>query len=250
MLAAAWSYSSSLGPQLRGLEHRVLPEGDSGEDRLCVELSIGFGFGAKKLPDHTETVALIENREARAEAQCLGLLANEAHAEAVKRRQPNPSAVSRPIMSPRRSRISLAALLVKVTARIASAGTPLASSRAIRAVITRVFPEPAPAKTSNGPSSCSTAARCCALSRKDARGSPARGLVQGKSTRHADSPRRPETMVEITPCPKKSNGSFSSLEMAGGMRQSGHGFRQGFLSTEPERTVRVRVAGRAWLHYG
>jgi hypothetical protein len=80
-----------------------------------------------------------------------------------------------------RSRISLAALLVKVTAKIESAPTPLWSNRAIRAVMTRVFPDPAPARTNNGPSPCSTAARCCELSRKAARSSPHRALVQGGS---------------------------------------------------------------------
>src|SRR5690606_17036481 len=64
-----------------------------------------------------------------------------------------------------RSRISPAALLVKVTAKIRSAGTPSASiSRAIRAVSTRVLPEPAPASTSIGPWTCSTARRCAGLS--------------------------------------------------------------------------------------
>ncbi len=50
-----------------------------------------------------------------------------------------------------RSRISRDALLVKVTAKIRAGDTPSAISRAIRAVITRVFPDPAPAKISIGP---------------------------------------------------------------------------------------------------
>ena len=61
-----------------------------------------------------------------------------------------------------RSPISAEALLVKVTARMESGATPLASMRyAMRCVITRVFPEPAPARISTGPSVASTAARCC-----------------------------------------------------------------------------------------
>ncbi len=60
-----------------------------------------------------------------------------------------------------RSAISAAALLVKVTARIASGGTPFSwISQAMRLVITRVFPDPAPARISSGPSVASTAARC------------------------------------------------------------------------------------------
>ena len=57
-----------------------------------------------------------------------------------------------PSRRPMRSRISPAALLVNVTARIARGSTPSTSiSRAMRVVSTRVFPEPAPASTSIGP---------------------------------------------------------------------------------------------------
>ena len=59
-----------------------------------------------------------------------------------------------------RSRISPAALFVKVMARISCGLTPTADTRwAIRYVSTRVFPEPAPATTSTGPSVASTASR-------------------------------------------------------------------------------------------
>jgi hypothetical protein len=69
-----------------------------------------------------------------------------------------------PHSATRRSRISRAALLVKVTARISHGATPLSRSRAIRCTSTRVLPVPAPASTSSGPSPCSTAARCSRLS--------------------------------------------------------------------------------------
>src|ERR1700738_220040 len=66
-----------------------------------------------------------------------------------------------PISRSTRSAISAAALLVKVTARIESGATPFSRiSQAMRAVITRVLPEPAPARISRGPSVASTAARC------------------------------------------------------------------------------------------
>src|SRR5512145_2461502 len=72
---------------------------------------------------------------------------------------------ARPRRRDTRSRISPAALLVKVTAKIRSGGTPSASiSRAMRAVRTRVFPDPAPARTRSGPWTCSTASRCAGLS--------------------------------------------------------------------------------------
>src|SRR4029077_26372 len=60
-----------------------------------------------------------------------------------------------------RLRISRAALLVNVTARISpGSARPCWISQAIRCVSTRVLPLPAPAKISSGPSSAVTAARC------------------------------------------------------------------------------------------
>ena len=59
-----------------------------------------------------------------------------------------------------RSRISAAALLVKVIARISSGRTPCCvTSQAIRLVITRVLPDPGPARMSRGPSGWVTASR-------------------------------------------------------------------------------------------
>src|ERR1035437_1752447 len=63
-----------------------------------------------------------------------------------------------------RSCISRAALLVKVTARILAGGTPLAMRWAMRNVMTRVLPVPAPARISSGPLRVSTAWRCWGLS--------------------------------------------------------------------------------------
>src|SRR6201996_8500461 len=51
-----------------------------------------------------------------------------------------------------RGRISSAALLVKVTARMDSAGVPLAIRLAMRKVMARVLPVPAPARIRTGPS--------------------------------------------------------------------------------------------------
>lgn len=63
---------------------------------------------------------------------------------------------------PTRSRISAAALLVKVMARIWPGLTSRAASRyAIRRVSTAVLPEPAPATMSSGAPRWATAARCC-----------------------------------------------------------------------------------------
>ena len=64
-----------------------------------------------------------------------------------------------------RSRISAAALLVKVIAKIWLGSTPRAPIRyAILRVSTDVFPEPAPATINSGEPMCSTAWRCCGLS--------------------------------------------------------------------------------------
>src|SRR5437773_2320902 len=65
---------------------------------------------------------------------------------------------------PMRSCISRAALLVKVTARIFAAGIPRSIRREMREVITRVFPEPAPARIKTGPLIVSTALRCSGFS--------------------------------------------------------------------------------------
>ena len=64
-----------------------------------------------------------------------------------------------------RQRISAAARLVKVMARISCGLTPQARIRCTtRLVSTRVLPEPAPATTSSGPSVASTASRWASLS--------------------------------------------------------------------------------------
>lgn len=71
----------------------------------------------------------------------------------------------RPFRSPcslpkTRSRISLAALLVKVIATISCGGTPLAIRAFSRPVRAFVFPEPAPAAISSGPPGWFTAFSC------------------------------------------------------------------------------------------
>ena len=64
----------------------------------------------------------------------------------------SPSA-GRPRMAPTRSRISRAALLVKVTASTwLGKARPVSRMWAKRVVSTRVLPVPAPASTSSGPS--------------------------------------------------------------------------------------------------
>ena len=72
--------------------------------------------------------------------------------------------IAPPESAPTRSRISRAALLVKVTARIwLGHALRVAMRCARRAVSAAVLPVPAPARTSTGPSVVSTASRCGAF---------------------------------------------------------------------------------------
>ena len=60
-----------------------------------------------------------------------------------------------------RSFISFAALFVNVTARMCRGSIPCCIMLAIRWMMTRVLPDPAPAKSKTGPSNVSTAVCCC-----------------------------------------------------------------------------------------
>ena len=78
-----------------------------------------------------------------------------------------------PTSSSTRSRISAAALLVKVIARISpGSASPVRSRWAMRRVSTRVFPEPAPATISSGLPRCSTASRWAGFSPSTSSASP------------------------------------------------------------------------------
>src|SRR5437867_13426384 len=78
-----------------------------------------------------------------------------------------------------RAFICPAALLVKVTARMRSEGTPWSRTRwAMRWVMTRVLPLPAPARMRTAPSVASTASRCCGLSPANSGDSPVAGSTE------------------------------------------------------------------------
>ncbi len=62
-----------------------------------------------------------------------------------------------------RERISSAAFVENVSASTFSGGMPCSASQAMRRVITRVLPLPAPASTSSGPPGCVTASRCASF---------------------------------------------------------------------------------------
>src|SRR3954462_10165231 len=94
-----------------------------------------------------------------------------------------------PTSTSTRSRISCAALFVKVIARISPGrALPVRIRWAMRCVSTRVLPDPAPASTNNGPVSCSTAWRWGSF-RPSRRGSAAAGaLTQARVALHSARP--------------------------------------------------------------
>src|SRR4029453_2864973 len=90
-----------------------------------------------------------------------------------------------------RCRISSAALLVKVTARTLRGWMPSTARRyATRWAMTRVFPLPAPARTSTGPRVEVTASRCASLSgaRRASRTAPGTGMGGNDITATEDGP--------------------------------------------------------------
>ena len=110
-----------------------------------------------------------------------------------------------PVSCATRARISPAALLVKVTARIASGSVPRSRRWAMRWTTTRVFPEPAPARTRRAPSVVVTARRCsglrCDRSTMRARG---RGMVRTAPGRRKAGPEPPGSAITHAPWPKPS----------------------------------------------
>src|SRR5437016_312117 len=82
-----------------------------------------------------------------------------------------------------RSRISPAALFVKVIARISNGDAPSSATRyARRCVSTRVFPEPAPAITRTGPAGSVTASYWAGFSPERSRLRPRAGTAGSVST--------------------------------------------------------------------
>ena len=94
-----------------------------------------------------------------------------------------------PRSAPTRSFISPAALFVNVTATTPSCGTPCATTHARRRVRTRVFPDPAPARTRSGPSPCDTAAACSGL--RPSRRSSGRATKGGDGSADGSLPAEP-----------------------------------------------------------
>jgi len=113
--------------------------------------------------EQTFLILIIVDRKIAIETESLDFLAQNPYTGRMKGADQSP--LGSPSSSSRRSLISPAALLVKVTARICQGSTLYCViSQAIRCVRARVLPEPAPASNSSGPVSCLTASCCIGLS--------------------------------------------------------------------------------------
>src|SRR3989337_2402635 len=88
-------------------------------------------------------------------------------------------AASSPISPALRPRISLAALLVEVTATICHGFVPGATRYATRCARTLVLPDPAPARMRSGPLACETASACGGLRRARISSAPMVGGAPG-----------------------------------------------------------------------
>ena len=141
---------------------------------------------------------------------------------------------SGPTSSTTRRRISSAALFVKVMARIRQGATPEATRRAMRRVSTRVLPEPAPATTTSGPPSCSTASRWG-------------GFRSATSSSMTSSGDRPEA-AQAPPARRPGPGGRAASR-PGRDRRSGGGPREGPTPRLPSsrETVEARTTSHPTL---
>ena len=158
-LAAGESCSLARRHALR-IDAAILPPVDQIGERSRWPALVVQIFRLQELLEQAQLVVGIEDGEIRPQAHKLGM-----HAQNLAPTEWNvPShgiACSEPEKTATRWRISRAALLVKVTARISWArARPVETMCAIRVVRTRVLPTPAPARMRTGPSSDSTARRC------------------------------------------------------------------------------------------
>ena len=148
------------GVDLAGSPAAVLPAVDQpGELARGPALLVEVG-GLDQLLEHAQLVVGVEDREVGLEPDQLGVAAQHPRRDRVEGAEPRHAFDRAAGEWPTRSRISRAALLVKVTARIwLGQALRVAIRWARRAVSAAVLPVPAPASTSTGPSVVSTASR-------------------------------------------------------------------------------------------
>src|SRR5664280_3635871 len=124
-----------------------------------------------------------------------------------------------PIREATRSRISPAALLVKVIARIWPGLTSRAARRwAIRCASTRVLPDPAPATINSGAPWWMTAARCWGL--RPSRSASGARLFTGSSCRPAPSGGESPPASTQVGTPRASTSALAAAGLSSGREKS------------------------------
>ena len=142
------------------------PRVDGEERVLAREPGVGRrGVLAAHQAHQVGGVGLVEHAERRGPGRGRHRGPAAAGAPWRGRSRPTPAGSTPDRRADRRAAsISAAARRVNVSSRIRSGATPRARSAATRAARVLVFPVPAPATTSSGPSPCSTTRRCAGLS--------------------------------------------------------------------------------------
>ena len=130
--------------------------------RGCTKLSSMLSSFMRLLDDGQLIGRVVDDEVAR-QPDGGRLAPQQPCAQRVERRDPHPEQ-SPPSSAATRVRISSAALFVNVTASTPSGRQARETMCAMRWAMTRVLPEPAPARISTAPSVCSTASRCSGFS--------------------------------------------------------------------------------------
>ena len=134
-----------------GTLHAVLRVADARQRRPGLHVAVVDVQILERLFDDRQLIGRVVDDEVAREADGGRLAPEQARAERVERRHPHAAAVGSSSASTR-ARISSAALLVNVTASTSSGRAwPSPTRYAILLAMTRVFPDPAPARISSGP---------------------------------------------------------------------------------------------------
>src|SRR5688572_13549309 len=151
------------------------------------------------------------------------------------------SSLRRGSMPVTRSLISRAALLVNVTARILAGKIPRLIMCAMRQVITRVLPVPAPARIKTGPFIVATARRCSGLS-ESRLNIGTRILVQREvvTRRHT---RKAAKVIKVIHKPPEASGYSTLQPLRCRQRVGSESFQITLLLVVEESAVQAERAG-------
>ena len=152
------------GRHLVGGEAAVLPAVDQAREHARRPALLVDVLGFQQLLEQPDLVVDVEDGEVGLEAHQLGVPAEDLHADRMKGAEPR-HALDGLADHGADALLHLARGLVGEGdgEDLARPGRPVARMCAMRVVRTRVLPVPAPASTSTGPSSVSTASRCSGL---------------------------------------------------------------------------------------